>query len=64
MQHLIKSELRRRKEAKHNKSLGQILANRMWREIIVHFRTRPILQDEIEYPNENQLFCFELKNRK
>lgn len=61
MQHLIKSELRRRKDARHRNLYERWLTERLADES--RNRNRPILQDEIEYP-EAETFCFELKNRK
>jgi uncharacterized protein YpbB len=63
MQHLIKSELRRRKHEKYVKNLEAQLTD-YFKKLTAKLKPRPILQDEIEEPNENELFCFELKNRK
>ena len=62
MQHLIKSELRRRKDAKYDLEHRVLKLYKLFETIL--YKPRPILQDEIEYPNETELFCFELKNRK
>jgi len=61
MQHLIKSELRRRKEQRHLDYYGKWVERAM--AMTARNKPRPILQDEIEYP-EAETFCFELKNRK
>jgi hypothetical protein len=61
MQHLIKSELRRRKEERHLDYYGKWVERAI--AMTARNKPRPVVQDEIEYPNENELFCFELKNR-
>jgi hypothetical protein len=63
MKHLIKSELRRRKHEKYVKSLEAQLTD-YFKKLTAKLNPRPILQDDVEEPNENELFCFELKNRK
>ena len=63
MQHLIKSELRRRKHEKYVKSLEAQLTD-YFKKLTAKLKPRPILQDENDYQNESELFCFELKNTK
>ena len=56
MQHLIKSELRRRKEDRHLDYYGRWVERAM--AMTARNKPRPVLQDEIEYPKEE--FTFKL----
>jgi hypothetical protein len=60
MQKLIKSELRRRKEAKYDLEHRVLKLYKKFETIL--YKPRPILQDEIEYPEEE--FTFKLNLHK